>query len=391
MVCFYKNGNDSGRGLEFAGRDRMKRILKRTKGLTRGTSSAVLFSIAIHGALLLFAGGMVVFTVIQKQEKKFEPPPPVDRPKMKLKKPRVKVKKQPRPKTSRRIVSKSVQSMTDIQLPDSSAMTTGLSGGIGGFEMMPDPSEITLLGGRSSLSVGNDFEGTFYSLCLDRRGRKNNESMGTFPYILKRFFDSGWNPRSLAPYYRWPQKLYTTFFFIPTIGFEHVPRSFGIPDDIDTAQWIVHYKGRIMSKEGGKFRFWGKGNHVLAVKVDGVEVAFLGIYYVRDILTDWRPTAEENMKYYTGKLMLAVGDWFELKANTPVDMEVVIGDHNGADTQATLRIQKYGEYYPKNRDGGPILPVFKTAEIPEHLKDEIKYLTIAGDQDLDSDLMFNVY
>ena len=88
---------------------------------------------------------------------------------------------------------------------------------------------------------------------------------------------------------------------------------------------------------------------------------------------------------------MAVGNWFELAPNIPVDMEVVIGDHNGWDTQATLRVQKYGEFYPRNRDGGPILPVFKTAEIPDHLKDEITYLTIPGDQDLDSELMFNVY
>ena len=158
----------------------MKRILKSTKGLTRGTSSAVLFSVAIHGALLLAAGGMVVFTVIQKQEKKFEPPPPVERPKMELKKPKVKVKKQAKPKSSQRIVSKSVQSMTDIQLPDTSGMTEGLSGGIGGFEMMPDPSEITLLGGGRSVSVGNDFEGTLYSLVLNRAGKRNSVNPGSF-------------------------------------------------------------------------------------------------------------------------------------------------------------------------------------------------------------------
>jgi hypothetical protein len=369
----------------------MKRILKRTQGLTRGISSAVLLSVVIHGALLLVAGGMVVFTVIQKQEKKFEPPPPVKRPKMELKKPKVKVRKQVRPKACQRIVSKSLQGMTELQLPETSGVTKGIGGGIGGFEMMPDPSEITLLGGGRSISIGNDFEGTFYSISLDRCGRKNNETEGSFPHVMRRFFDSGWNPRSLSEYYRWPQKLYTTFIFVPTIGFEHVPRSFGIPDEVYTAQWIVHYKGRIMSKEGGKFRFWGRGNHVLAVKVDGVDVAYLGLPYVRDIWSDWRSSAEESLRFFTGKLAMDVGDWFELEANKPVDMEVVIGDHNGGDSQATLRIQKYGEYYPKNRDGGPILPVFKTAEIPDHLKDMIIYLTIPGDQDLDSSLMFNVY
>lgn len=192
-------------------------------------------------------------------------------------------------------------------------------------------------------------------------------------------------------YYRWPQKLYTTFIYLPTIGFEHVPRSFGIPDEVNTALWMVHYKGRIMSKEGGRFRFWGRGNHVLATRVNGVETGFLGFRTISHLVSDWRSSSDEHLRYFTGKMAMAVGDWFELEPGKPVDMEVVIGDHNGWDTQATLRIQKEGVFYPKNKDGGPILPVFKTAEIAKHLKDEIKYLTIAGDQDLDSDLIFNVY
>lgn len=105
-------------------------------------------------------------------------------------------------------------------------MNSGL-GDLGGFGLMPDPSEMTLLGGKHSASVGNDFEGTFYSLCLDRSGKRNSVSKDSFPRIMRQFFDSGWNPRSLNMYYRWPQKLYTTFIFVPTILFEHVPRSFG--------------------------------------------------------------------------------------------------------------------------------------------------------------------
>jgi hypothetical protein len=372
----------------------MGKITQRTKGLVQGGPGALLVSIAVHAGLLLLAGGLVVFTVVQKQEKKFEPPPPVQRPKMELKKPKVKVKKQARPRVSQRIAAKSMQSMTGIRLPEAASMSAGLGGGIGGFVMMPDPADITLLGGKSSLSVGNDFEGTFYSLLLDRSGKRNSVTMGSYDSyarILRRFFESGWNPLTLSSYYRWPQKLYTTSIYIPTIGFEYVPRSFGIPDELNTAAWIVHYKGRIMSKEGGRFRFCGRGNHVLACRVDGVEVGFLGYYTISELLSDWRSTAEEHRKYFTGKMAMAVGDWFELEPGVSVEMEVVIGDHNGADTQATLRIQKQGAIYPKNRDGGPILPVFKTAEIPEHLKDQIKYMTIPGDQDLDSGMMFNVY
>ena len=43
---------------------------------------AVALSILIHAALFLLAGTLVVFTVVKKEEKRFEPPKAVERPKM---------------------------------------------------------------------------------------------------------------------------------------------------------------------------------------------------------------------------------------------------------------------------------------------------------------------
>ncbi|QHI69063.1 hypothetical protein [Tichowtungia aerotolerans] len=366
----------------------MKKTTNKTRGLIKGGPTAVLFSAFVHFGMLLFAGGLVVFTMVQKQEKKFEPPPPVKRPKMELKKPKVKVKKRVRPTSSARIVSKNIQGMTQIQLPEISGISMGLGNDLGGFEMMPDPSEITLLGAKSSMAVGNDWEGTFYSLSLDRSGKPSSDS---YERILQRFFQSGWNPRSLAPYYRWPQKLYTTFIYLPTIPFEQIPRSFGIPDELNTEQWLVHYTGKIKSKPGGKYRLRGRGLAVLAVRINTVEVGFFGWKSLRDTLTDWRSSSEESFQYYQGRSSVIVGDWFELEPDVPVDIDIVFGDFNGYDSQATLCVEENGVYYPKNRDGGPILPVFKTARIPGHLIEKLEYLTTAGDQDFENDLMFNSY
>ena len=80
--------------------------------------SAVLLSILIHVALFLLAGMLVVFTVVKKEEKTFVPPKAVERPKMKLRKPKVRIKKSSRPKPTTRIVSKvNRANMPDIQLP----------------------------------------------------------------------------------------------------------------------------------------------------------------------------------------------------------------------------------------------------------------------------------
>ena len=119
----------------------MKKRIDRYRKIGKGTPSAVLLSIVIHAALFLLAGMLVVFTVVKKEEKKFEPPKAVERPKMKLKKPKVKIRKTSRPKPTTRIVTMVNRArMPEIQLPELSGMGDGLEGGggVGGFDMMPD-------------------------------------------------------------------------------------------------------------------------------------------------------------------------------------------------------------------------------------------------------------
>jgi len=370
----------------------MKQVIKKAKGLVKGTSSAVLFSAAIHALLIFVAGTLVVFSVIKKEEKKFVPPPPVDRPKMDLKKPRVKVKKTTKPRATQRIVSKSVSSMPDLQLPAISSTGSGLSGGVGGYELVPDIARISLFGGTKSMAVGNDFEGTFYSLRYDRRGKETNVDEPGYEKTIRRFVDSDWNPYVFAPYFRGPQKLYTTQIFIPTIFSEFGPSHFGIPigPDFDPYLWCVHYKGKIMRKEGGRFRFWGFGDDVLLVRVNGT-VVFNGSWEsFRSDICDWK-RHKEDYQYFMGHAEMAVGDWFELEPGVPIEMEVLIGEVPGGHFCAYLVVEDETEDYVENRDGMPIFPVFKTAEIPERVKDKIKYTLIPGEADLDSDLMFNVY
>ena len=371
----------------------MKRLVKKTKGLIKGTPTAVLVSAGIHILVIFVAGGMVVFSVVKKMEKKFEPPPPVERKKMQLKKPKVKVKKQARPKASQRISVKSVQTMTDFQLPDVSSMGDGLGGGVGGFEMVPDVAEMSMFGSKNSVSVGNDFEGTFYCLSLDRRGNRTSiNSVDSYAALRRRFYESGWNPNVLAKFYRSPQKLYTTFFYIPMTASEFVPRSFGIPDEVYTYTWMAHYKGKFAAKETGEYRFWGRGENVLAVRVNEKMVLVGGHMRGAAIASDWKSPAKEDRKYWRGHGPMGVGEWFKLEAGVPADFEIVFGDNGGAWTQCTLTIQKKGELYAENPDGAPILPVFKTAEIPQHLVDEISYSMLrGGEADLTSPTMFNVY
>lgn len=122
----------------------------------RVTSIAI--SSVFFSFLLMLSGGLVIFSVVKKSDMKFCPPPFISRSKMQLKKPRLKVKQmafpdhvrqqKPAPKVSRRVVSKSVQGMSDILLPATEGMEVGPAEGIGGFEMMADMS---FFGGASTV------------------------------------------------------------------------------------------------------------------------------------------------------------------------------------------------------------------------------------------------
>jgi len=344
----------------------MRKKTGKSQKVTKGMPSAVLLSIVIHAVLFLLAGMLVVFTVVKKEEKKFEPPKAVERPKMKLKKPKVKIKKASKPKPTTRIVSKvSRASMPDIQLPEMSGMGEGLDGGLIGFDMMPDLGETTLFGGAQS--IGNDFVGTFYDFKRDRSGRGIPHSMEKYAQVVKEFIQSGWNASKLSRYYKSPKKLYATHVMIPPVLSLTAPEAFGEPDTIGYL-WMIHYKGQLVHKDGITFRFWGSADDMLVVSVNGEIVLnssvpmMMGKFaFAEGITPHWRTSSADSLKCYMGGWRSVVGDWITLDPGVPLDMEVLIGEVPGGGFEAMLAIEEQGVEYPKGPQGNPILPMFTTA------------------------------
>lgn len=351
----------------------MKKDSKTTKGVAKGGPSGFLISLLVHAAAFMLAGLLVVFTVQQKQEKKFVPPKPVERPKMKLKKPKVKVKKNNKPKPTTRIVTQVKKaSMPDIQLPEFSGMADGLGVEMGGFEMVPDLGEITILG--ASRSIGNDLEGTFYDLKRDRGGGLIPMDGEMFLQVLKKFATTGWNTSVFSRYWRAPTKLYTTHVMVPPIVAPKAPDFFGQPE-VESYYFFVHYKGRIVSKEDITFRFWGMGDAYILVNVGGENVFLTGVRGRLNILDYWQSTSADNDKYYLASQTMRVGDWITLKAGEPVDMQVIFGEWQGGLVGGMLLVEVEGVEYPQTRQGGPLLPAFKTEELSLDQREQImKYL-----------------
>jgi len=368
-------------------------VFKKSRKIVKGMPSAVLLSIVIHAALFLLAGMLVVFTVVKKEEKKFEPPKAVERPKMKLKKPKVKIKKTSKPKPTTRIVTKMNRaSMPDIQLPEMSGMGEGLGGGIGGFDMMPDLDEVSVFGGGQS--IGNDFLGTFYDFKRDRRGRNIPMSALTFTDILAKFVRNGWDASDFMRYYRSPKELYATSIMMPPILSSFGPEAF---NEFNTSGylWMVHYKGELVHHEDITFRFRGMGDDVLVVRVDGEVVLAAswpdGSWGMQNIGSFWQSDSADSRKYMLGGNTAEVGDWITLEAGVPLDMEVIIGEVPGGGFSALLVVEVEGVEYERNRQGGPILPMFKTTEPSLNLIEAIHEYLVPGEACVTNGPVFRDY
>lgn len=336
--------------------------------------SAVVLSILIHAGLFLLAGMLVVFTVVKKEEKRFDPPKVTERPRMKLKKPKVKVKKSGSPKSNARIVSKTKPTrMPVMQLPEISSGTglgDGLGGGVSGFEGMLQIDDISLLGSR--VSLGNDLVGTYYDTKRDRTGKKISCSATMYKDTAHRFMRSGWDRSVLNRFYHSPTRLYAQAIVIPETMATMAPLAFADKEGVG-ALWLVHYKGSLVHKDGIKFRFWGSANEFMIVRVDRKIV--LGACWNDErrgvvIGNLWKSSDIRSDNWYWGRGYVQIGDWITLEPGVPLDMEILLGD-NGASTGFILAVEEEGVEYERSGQGAPILPVFRTAELSRDYLDAI--------------------
>lgn len=357
-----------------------------TKGkVNKGAPSGLVISLAVHAAAFFLAGLFVVFTVLPKEEPEFQAPPPVERPKMKLKKPKVKIKKSSQPKPSSRIVAKvKTAKMPEIQIPDLVGTGEGLLGGLGigdgDFMDIPDIEEITIFGGGQS--TGSDLKGVYYDLNRRRNGNiLGIEATEEFGTALSKFVSSGCDKRAVSKYYR-SNPLYAVGVMIPTILSPAGPAAFGQDyHDAKPQGWFVHYEGKLVHPTDIRFRFWGSGDDMMIVLIDKKVVLSNKYNSSRwtgnlAITPGWRPTANENDRYWLGWNKATVGGWIDLKGGETHDLDILIGESPGGHFHAMLCVEEDGVDYETNVQGGPILPMFKTDELSWAQRDAIyEYLT----------------
>ncbi len=343
----------------------MKQLIEKYKGVVNGRPGGFLVSLAFHGAVFLLAGTWVVIQhVIPETPPPFKPVV-VKRPDIKFPRPPVKVPKNP-PKPSRNMISIKRQDRTVEQfvVPEFDTISDNMTAQLSLFNDVMDWGPIDPRIGDPT-SIGNDFVGTFYDLKRSRSGSPIPMDPETYANIMKDFVRYGWNTAKLSKFYRSPRTLYATTFAVPPVLSSIAPEAFGEGDTLGYC-WVAHYKGQLVHHEDIRFRFWGQGDDVLAVRVDGKVVLIANWQNgIADQMMSsiWSSTSADSRKYPLGNNQSVIGDWIELKAGEPKEMEVILGEAPGGVFCSMLCVEVDGVEYPENPyRHGPKLPIFKTEE-----------------------------
>jgi hypothetical protein len=348
-------------------------VMKRRKKFfsSHAKSSALVVSMVLHAVLVVVALSFVAVTVIQKQDQTFETAQ-VKRPRIKLKKltvpVNIKKKKIEKPKLRKAIIAKPKNKSIDIKMPEIAGFKGGagyLDGG-GGLGSLGFGLEIDLFGG--SKGSGNELEGTFYDLKMKPDGSPAKMDENYYNEVIQKFIGS-WNLRTFDRYFKAPKKKFATFFMIPNIPADEAPKAYAVDDVVKPKQWVAYYKGKIAAPESGRYRFWGIADDILMVRVKKDLVLDANL---NSGICDWQSKDERSRKFGMSAASLEIGDWFFLGKGRPADIEVLIGERPGGVFYTHLLIEQDGVDYPKGADGRPILPIFKTAAIPEKLIPQMK-------------------
>ena len=373
------------------------------------TSTPFLIAIAVHVLLLLVGGSMVIFrggnplAVFTSQEvgdgdagaeAEAPPSPEESMPEPESEPAAMETEVAPTEiEESSDILSLSTPSTVPSFAPPAPTKATGSA--VVGFGSSGGGGGSTGIGGRKKARTGkgslfgfdetqeDDLIGTMYDLKTDASGKKPT---GLGPDKSPGVTDSDFyracrellagnrvNESALRRYFSVPKKLGATQLFIPYRQADEAPKSFGVADKVKPNFWVIHYKGRFSAPVSGQYRFVGKADDLLWVAVEGRTV-LEAHWDNNNFLTSWRPKEhvnehsvydfmEGNTEDDKKKAFLTYGDWMNLEAGKPKDLEILLGEYGGGRFFAVLLIQQKGEKEKmgKSKDR-PVYPLFVTAD-----------------------------
>lgn len=322
---------------------------------------AVFIVIAVSIAVHLLAGGVLAvikITEVLKKEAEFEappleavkpppppPPPPPTTTRTQKSMPR------PQPLAAQNPLNLDVPTIeidrTNLNMLSGRGFGGGL-GSIGGGVL--DTANLNI----TSFGFDKQVEGTLAGTLFDfKTSRKGDPLSKTNVSKVSSEFVKNFRIKDLQKdFFSADKQLFGSYFIIPNTDAKIAPESFGVEGIIEPTRLGAAYQGVFTPQESGKFRFIGKGDDVLIVRVNG-KIVLDGSWNTS--YSEWRQSdeakaADAARKY--NRLFGIVpppvtGDWVNFQAGTPVDLDVFIAEVPGGKFGVYLLIEKQGAKNPQ--------------------------------------------
>lgn len=162
--------------------------------------------------------------------------------------------------------------MAEVDIPMDDSMDVGVSMdlGMGLGDGLGDGLGEGGEGLGSGSAGGSALVGTFYDLKQTKSGAPSGIVSGGAgePRILEVLngFLKNWSESSLAKYYKSPNKLYASNFYLPICLAKYGPIAYGVADKVKEGGWVAVYRGKVRAPKSGKFRFIGAADECIAVR-----------------------------------------------------------------------------------------------------------------------------
>jgi hypothetical protein len=355
------------------------------------SGSFLVLSLLLHAILIGLAAWLVVSVVgSRKKELKFTAPPPAPV--------QAEHKVKPAKKTSvsappvmKRIAStalnaKVVLPEVSMSSPSTDVMSSVMSGiGSSGLGMGGSPGLASLpLTGLTAFGFkgrGGGMIGTYFDLgkiVQDSNSpgsqRRPVQSAFELQPILTNFVSAGMDNNLLSAYTAAQNKIVQTQIYIPKINANDAPEAF---EQKKTTAWLIHYKGTVIAPVSGTYTFWGVGDDVLVMQIDGKVILDCGFLTSSPVTATRSYIMPQGLKPFSWFQGLGNSQPIQIEAGKSYQMDILIGHAGGGSTSAFLLVELQGRDYKRDKNGNPVvLPLFQLikADVPPELEKEAPVL-----------------
>ncbi len=142
------------------------------------------------------------------------------------------------------------------------------------------------------------------------------------------------------------------------------PRAFRVQNEVKPNFWLVLYKGEVTAPRSGTFRFVGRGDNTLVVRLREKTV-FDGSWPEASVLDPSAVTEQNKLgNAAVPGWQLSAGQWFTIAQGERLPLEILIGDAGGSFSDFLMIDEKGGKYLSRRDRSGVAYPIFQAVKSP---------------------------